>query len=380
MELFVNQKNLYRFLVFAVCTIICVCVFFPFLTSIFVAAIFAQVLHPIVFRLQLLKFKNLGLQSRALSTAIVLVSLFMAFSLPFGIVGKKVYTEAVQISDTEVAKQKLVSKLEEVETEISKTIRKLGLAKQVSAEDFSSGLANKAANYIFDAGAAFMAGVPGLLIKFLIFTAALYFFLAETEKISGFSRKIGIFSQRELQIVRESFKISSHAAVVSTVLVGLIRGCIVAIGAELAGAGDFYVILVLSFFASFIPVVGAVAMAVGLCASALLEQNYTGALGLLGVVLFASAVDNLIRPFFLAYGNQGVHPFVSLLSVLGGMALFGMSGVFIGPVLVQVTFDVLPKLVKLNPESNSGLSNEQNQVPPNNEKLVFTKEEVWNSI
>jgi predicted PurR-regulated permease PerM len=168
--------------------------------------------------------------------------------------------------------------------------------------------------------------------------------------------------------------------VVSTVLVGLIRGCIVAIGAELAGAGDFYVILVLSFFASFIPVVGAVAMAVGLCASALLEQNYTGALGLLGVVLFASAVDNLIRPFFLAYGNQGVHPFVSLLSVLGGMALFGMSGVFIGPVLVQVTFDVLPKLVKLNPESNSGLSNEQNQVPPNNEKLVFTKEEVWNSI
>jgi hypothetical protein len=30
------------------------------------------------------------------------------------------------------------------------------------------------------------------------------------------------------------------------------------------------------------------------------------------------------------------------------MALFGMSGLFIGPVLVQVTFDVLPKLTRLN--------------------------------
>jgi len=239
MELFVNQKNLYRFLVFAVCTIICVCVFFPFLTSIFVAAIFAQVLHPLVFRLQLLRFRRIGFQSRAVATAVVLVSLFMAFSLPFGIVGKKVYSEAVQFSDTEVAKQKLVIKLEEFETEISKTIRKLGLAKQVSAADFSSGLANKSANYIFDAGATLMAGLPALLIKFLIFTAALYFFLAETEKISAFSKKIGIFSKRELQIVRESFKISSHAAVVSTILVGLIRGCIVALGAELAGAGDF---------------------------------------------------------------------------------------------------------------------------------------------
>lgn len=367
MELYFNQKNLYRFLVFAVCTTVCVCVFFPFLTSIFIAAIFAQVLNPLVGKLQNFRLKNFGVKSRRKSTAMVLVSIFVLFSLPFGIVAKKVYHETVKFSDTEVAKQQLVLKLEEFESQISKNIRKLGLARQVSVEDVSGGLANKSANYIFDAGATVMAGLPGLLIKFLIFSAALYYFLAESEKISAFSKKIGIFSQRELQIVRESFKISSHAAVVSTILVGLIRGCIVALGAELVGAGDFYVVLVISFFASFIPVIGAVVMAVGLCASALLAQNYSGALSLLGVVLFASAVDNLIRPFFLAYGNQYVHPFVSLLSVLGGMALFGMAGVFIGPVLVQVTFDVLPKLVKHNSAAT-------------NEDLVFSKEEVWNSI
>lgn len=368
MELFFSQKNLYRFLVFAICTIICVAVFFPFLTSIFVAAIFAQVLNPLVQRLQLIRFNRFGIKSRQVSSAIVLVSIFLVFSLPFGVVGTKIHAEAVKFSDTEVAKQQLVLKLEEIEGEISKTIRKLGLGRQVSIEDFSSGLANKSANYIFETGAAIMAGLPGLLIKFLIFSAALYFFLAEAEKINSFFRKIGIFSKRELQIVRDSFKISSHAAVVSTILVGLIRGCIVALGAELVGVGDFYVVLVLSFIASFIPVIGAASLAIGLCASALLAQNYTGALILLGVVLFSSAIDNLIRPFFLAYGNNHVvHPFISLLSVLGGLALFGMSGVFIGPVLVQVTFDVLPKLVKLNPD-------------PPTEHLIFSKEEVWNSI
>ncbi len=371
MELFFNQKNLYRFLVFSICTIICVCVFFPFLTSIFVAAIFAQVLNPMVSRIQRLQLGKFSVSSKRRCAAIALTSLLLVFSLPFGIVAQKVYGEAVKFSNTEAAKQQLVLKFSEhmskFETEISNNIKKFGLMRQVDVADVSSGIANRSANFIFDSGAKLMAGLPGMLINFLIFVVALYYFLAESEKINSFFRKIGIFSKWELQIVRESFKISSHAAVVSTILVGLIRGCIVALGAELVGIGDFYVVLVLSFFLSFIPVVGAATMAVGLCFTAVLEQDYTGALILLGVVLFASAVDNLIRPLFLAYGNQFVHPFVSLLSVLGGMALFGMSGVFIGPVLVQVTFDVLPKLVRLNPV-------------PANENIIFSKEEAWTSI
>lgn len=371
MELGFDQKNLYRFLVFSVSAIICIFVFFPFLTSIFVAGIFAQVLNPVVLGLQQTRIKNFNFNSKKICTTIVLLFLVLMVSLPFGLVGKKIYGEAVQFSNTEVAKQQLVLKFSKYmgrfETEISNNIKKLGLTRQLTVEDISSGLANKSANLIFDMSAKGLANLPAILINFLIFCAALYFMLAESEKLVEFSKKTGIFSKREVQIVRDSFRISSHAAVVSTILIGLIRGCIVGLGAELVGVADFYIVLVFSFVLSFFPVIGAAAMAIALCATAILAQNYSGALALLGVVLFASIVDNLMRPLFLVYGNHFVHPFVSLLSVLGGMALFGVSGVFIGPVLVQVTFDVLPKLVRMNSS------------PSPRERIDF-KEEVWNSI
>jgi predicted PurR-regulated permease PerM len=356
MELFLHQKNLYRFLVFFLCAVICIFVFYPFLTSIAVAAIFAQVLSPLVSRLQNFRFRNVGVTCRKKCTAMVMVVMLAIVSLPFGVVGKKVYGEAVEFSNTEVAKQRLVMKISnymgQFETEISNYIKKLGLTRQLTVEDVSGGMANKAANFIFDVGAKALAGMPGVVIKLLIFSAALFYFLAESDKIKSFLKRTGIFSKREMKILRESFRVSSHAAVVSTILAGLIHGCIVAVGAQLQGAGDFYVIFVLTFFLSFIPVIGATLVAVGLCGPALLAQNYSGALILLGIALFASAVDNLIRPWFMIYGNKLVHPFISLLSVLGGMALFGVSGLFIGPVLVQVTFDVLPKLMRLSPNQD----------------------------
>jgi predicted PurR-regulated permease PerM len=352
MELFLHQKNLYRFLVFALCAAICICVFYPFLTSIAVAAIFAQVLSPLVSRLQGYRFRNFSLTCRKKSTAMIMIIMLAIVSLPFGVVGKKVYGEAVEFSNTEVAKQRLVLKISkymgQFETEISNYLKKLGLSRQLTVEDVSGGMANKAANLVFDIGARAVASLPGLIINFLIFSAALFYFLSESDKIKSFFRKTGIFSRREMKIVRESFRVSSHSAVVSSILAGLIHAAIVAVGAQILAAGDFYVVFVSMFFLSFFPVIGATIMTLVLCLPALLAQNYSGALSLLCVSLFASAVDNLVRPWFMIYGNNLVHPFISLLSVLGGMALFGMSGLFIGPVLVQVTFDVLPKLTRLN--------------------------------
>src|SRR4051812_31134828 len=110
MELILHQKNLYRFLVFSLCAVICIFVFFPFLTSIAVAAIFAQVLSPVVGKLQSFRFRKMGITCRKKCTTVVMILMLAIVSLPFGVVGKKVYGEAVEFSNTEVAKQRLVQK------------------------------------------------------------------------------------------------------------------------------------------------------------------------------------------------------------------------------------------------------------------------------
>lgn len=318
-----------------------------------VAAIFALVLNPLIKKIQNIKIFGFSIVCRKKSAAIVLFLLMTLFIVPFGIMSFKIYSQFRDLSDAEVAKQKFTLKFSQYilrfEDEISHYISRLGLKRQITVDDVSAGLAQKAANVLFDTATHILAKVPSLLMALLIFLAALFYLLAESDKIENFFRRLGLFSFREINIVGESLKVGSYSAVVSTIMAGMIHGLIVAIGTQAVGVGDFSLIFMLTFFLSFIPVIGATFVALGLCIPALIEQNYSAALVLLSIALFASAIDNIIRPFFLVYGNGLIHPFISLLSVLGGIYVFGMAGLFIGPVLVQVTIESLPKLVRLVP-------------------------------
>ena len=53
--------------------------------------------------------------------------------------------------------------------------------------------------------------------------------------------------------------------------------------------------------------------------------------------LVVSAVDNVIKPYFI---SQGSHlPFILVfLGVLGGVMAFGILGIFLGPTLLAIAY------------------------------------------
>jgi predicted PurR-regulated permease PerM len=56
-------------------------------------------------------------------------------------------------------------------------------------------------------------------------------------------------------------------------------------------------------------------------------------------VLLVSSLDNVLRPILIGRTGSIRIPFlVVLFGVLGGLAAFGPLGLFIGPVLLSVTF------------------------------------------
>ena len=46
-------------------------------------------------------------------------------------------------------------------------------------------------------------------------------------------------------------------------------------------------------------------------------------------------VDNIIGPYLMSRGNN-LHPFIILISVLGGISTFGPIGFIVGPVIVTL--------------------------------------------
>ena len=83
--------------------------------------------------------------------------------------------------------------------------------------------------------------------------------------------------------------------------------------------------------AAFIPVAGSALVYLPVTAGMALAGHYLGAGGLLLTCMLLSSFNtNIIKPWVLR-GGSGMHPGLVLLSIVGGIKLFGMIGLLAGP-------------------------------------------------
>ena len=87
-----------------------------------------------------------------------------------------------------------------------------------------------------------------------------------------------------------------------------------------------------------VPVLGAFIVWVPAVAFLALEGNWGKALILLfWGVLVVGTIDNLLRPIMV--GNRlKLHTVLAFISVVGGLIIFGASGLILGPIMLTITW------------------------------------------
>jgi len=128
----------------------------------------------------------------------------------------------------------------------------------------------------------------------------------------------------------------------TNIITGFIQAIIVSVGASALGNENFFVLFVITFILSFVPVVGAAPVAVVLALFSFMEDNVFAGSALMFIALIAGVSDNIIRPYLISSGSIKIHPFINFMSILGGVIMFGFAGLFIGPFIVGVCFGALP--------------------------------------
>jgi predicted PurR-regulated permease PerM len=180
---------------------------------------------------------------------------------------------------------------------------------------------------------------PGFLGSFLInaFVTifALYYFLADGKDLVEASVElVPLESKYQQQLVGQFVEVS-RAVATATLVTALIQGLLDSIGYYFAGFGAVVLLMILTTFASFVPVVGS-AIVWGSCSVWLLVGGHTIAGVMLAAWCFLVAIiaDNMLKPLIL-HGQANLHPLLALLSVLGGVAALGPLGIFVGPMAVS---------------------------------------------
>src|SRR5882724_10216223 len=129
------------------------------------------------------------------------------------------------------------------------------------------------------------------------------------------------------------------AVVQSMVVTAATQGVLAGLGYWLIGGLSFSVFLgFLTALASFLPLAGPAFVWSGTAVYLAFTGHLGRATGLaIWGVLVVSTADNWIKPLFIG-GRAKLPTFLLLISILGGLQVYGFLGVFLGPVVLAILF------------------------------------------
>lgn len=317
--------------------------FLPFYCELLLAGIFALAIHPFLGRW--LEGKHWRWRT---SVALILFSFFLALAVPVTIVIYKLYAYVAEISRTGLQNTPAFQQLAMIKTEVVRLtdhyLQRMGLAERIDLNGLSEEGLSRGANYFLQTVSGLVYQIPALMLSLFVFCAALYFFLAEASPLKRIFLRQHVLTRDESSRLLALLQKSSYNTVVSSMVIAVMQATIVAVGAVVLGAGDFTVVWVVTFFCSFVPVIGAGPVALALALGKVVMGNYGVAIGLVVVAIVGGTMDNIVRPYLISSGEEDLHPVVGLLAIVGALILFGMPGLFLGPVIATVAIKIIPTL------------------------------------
>ena len=174
----------------------------------------------------------------------------------------------------------------------------------------------------------------------MLYVSLFYFFINKDSFISNI-KKITPLDTQTKEVLHHKLTVVCRAVFVNTLFMALIQGILVGLGLYFFGIIGSALWGLIAAFLALIPFIGASIIWVPVSIFLLLSGNLYGGIGLLiygGIVIAGS--DSLLRPILLERSIH-IHPFLILLSIMGGIQIFGFVGIFYGPIIISILIALL---------------------------------------
>ncbi len=190
------------------------------------------------------------------------------------------------------------------------------------------------------------AGIAGVaahaVVGMFIFFLGAYTFLVEGPAAYAWIEAHAPIPVHHTRRLRDAFHETGRGLFIGVGLTGLSQGIVATITYVALGVPRALVLGMLTCVASLIPSVGTgliwVPVAIGLA----LSGRTTPALILAVVGVFViSTIDNVLRPIFARYGKLALPTYALLISIFGGLTVFGTWGLVLGPLALRMAKEAL---------------------------------------
>ena len=175
-----------------------------------------------------------------------------------------------------------------------------------------------------------------MLLDFIIVIFVMFYFFKDGRRLEEYlKRKINL-KKKKTEVIIEKIKNVVDSIVFGNLVMAAIQGTLGTIGFWILGISNPLLWGILMAFFSLIPFIGTAA--IWLPASIILLFN---GMWIKAIILVAygfviiGGTDTVVKPILIGDKSK-IHPIIILVGVLGGLSLFGMMGIILGPLILGI--------------------------------------------
>ncbi len=318
-------EYIFFFGLFAIVSYVMWQIFTPFISTFALAVIIATVCYPLYARLLKIVPRNSPTGAALLSVLIIAVTIFV----PLFIVGYMLFTEAVSFYETVN-----VGGSSGFSSQILVLEKMLGTLLPGYSIDVAD-IVRQGAGWVASHMGSIFAGTASTIFMLFMVLVSLFYLLRDgAEFAQKLIRLSPLQDVHDIYII-EKLATAIRSVVLGTLVVALIQGVLTSIGFTIFGINQAVLWGSVAAIGALIPGVGTSLVFIVVVAFSVFNGAYLTA-GLLTAwgVFAVGLIDNFLGPYLMSRG-AALHPFAVLVSVLGGIGVFGPAGFLIGPVILS---------------------------------------------
>jgi predicted PurR-regulated permease PerM len=175
----------------------------------------------------------------------------------------------------------------------------------------------------------------------LFVAVALFFFFRDGDRYAALLAELLPLEKRHQELVVSTFSRTVSAVVRGTFLTALTQGLLAGAGFAVAGVPVPVLLGLATFITSMIPFLGATSVWLPVAIWLFIQDHTVAGIGLaLWGACVVSVVDNIIKPVVIGEGTK-IPVFLLFFTILGGLRVYGVLGVFLGPIILAMGLSFL---------------------------------------
>ncbi len=187
--------------------------------------------------------------------------------------------------------------------------------------------------------------LPLLLVEIFVAAFVFFFTLKDSQKLKEFVKSVSPLNKAKEKVVIKQFKDITYSLIYGRFVVGVVQGLLAGLGFLIFGVSNALVLTVLALLFSVLPILGTFVVWIPVAIYLFTLGNIPIAIAFtLYNLVIVSNVDNLLLAYIVSKRTT-LSPVFALLSSLGGLFLFGIIGIILGP-LIFAYFIILVDLYR----------------------------------